>query len=171
MTTLRIDGKPGAAASAALEPFVARLYARPGMRLVGIVELAHVERTQPAPDSDRTASVKVKITHLEIPTEAQEGAVREAQRALYLQRTAAGTLSEDDGQVELAEETLRLTGGLLHAVEAARLKAALAHWAAYARRVVHTPELAISEIRHELQAVADGLAAALDGAVHKTDDG
>ncbi|GGU98240.1 hypothetical protein GCM10010245_00090 [Streptomyces spectabilis] len=76
MTSLKVDGKPGAAAAAALEPHVGKLFARPGMRLVGIIEPAHVERTHPAPDSDKTASVKVKITQLEIPSEEQEGAVR-----------------------------------------------------------------------------------------------
>ena len=162
MTTLKVDSKVSAAASDALEPYVNPLYARPGMRIVGVIELAHVERTQPAPDTDNRASVKVKISHLEIANPEQEGAIREAMKALYVQRTASGKLDEDSGQMELSEQTLRLTGGLLHAIEAARLKAAVQHWQAYARSVVHQPNLTISEIRHELDTIASGLKAALD---------
>lgn len=163
MIAVKLDTKISATASAALEPHVTALYAKPGMRLMGIIELAHVERTQPAPDSDKTPSVKVKITHLEIPNTEQEGAVREAQRALCLQRTAIGTLTAD-GQIELSQETLRLTGGLLTDIECARLRAALKHWADYAARVAGAGGLTISEIRHELDTVADGLHAALHNA-------
>src|SRR5258705_12591698 len=96
-----------------------QLYARPGARLVGILELAHVERSQPAPDTDIEPCVKVRITALEVGREEQEHHLREAMRALYLHRTASGTIDET-GEVELSGRTLELTGGVLHAVEAAR---------------------------------------------------
>lgn len=169
MTQLKLDGKVGASAKEAIEPYVAKLYAKPGMRLVGIIELAHVERTQPAPDSDKDASVRVRITHLEIPSPEQEGLVREAQRALFLQRTAAGTLT-DDGEIELSQQTLRLTAGELTYIELARLRAGLAHWADYARRVAHAENLTLTEIRHELDTVADGLRAVLARAKPEDED-
>jgi len=162
VTTVKIASKLGAAAEAALEPHVPRLYARSGMRMLAVAELKHDDKNVPAADSDASAWVKCKITHLEVPGPDQEGAVREAMRVLYLQRTAAGTLTED-GELELDEGTLNLTAGLLTEIETARLTAALRHWAAYARRVVAADDLTLSEIRHELHTVADGLTAALGG--------
>lgn len=168
MTLLKFDAKVSASASEALEPHVRPLFDNPGGRRLAIIEFAHTERTQPAPGSEKEPAVKVRITGLEVPNEEQEGYVREAQRFLHLQRTARGTL-DDDGQLELDEGTLRLTGGHLSYLETARLRAALTLWASYARRALHAPNLVESEVRHELKTVADGLRAALDGA--RDDDG
>lgn len=161
MTSLRFDAKVSASAQEALEAHVRPVYDLPGARRLFVGEFAHTERTQPAPGSEKEPTVKVRIVSLELPNQEQEGAVREALRFLHLQRTARGTL-DDDGQLELDESTLRLTGGQLAWIETARLRAALGHWAVYARRVVQGPDLTMSEVRHELQAVADGLTAALD---------
>ncbi|MEV1245147.1 hypothetical protein [Nonomuraea sp. NPDC049750] len=157
-TSLKFDNKVGASAASALEPHIRPVYDRPGCSLMAIVEFRHVERTQPAPDADKDPSVKVRLTHIEIPNKDQEGAIREAQRALFLQRTAQGTLDEH-GQVLLTEGTLKRTAGLLHAVEVARLRAGLDHWVKYAARVNSNSKLTVSEMQHELQLVADGLAA------------
>lgn len=163
MTTLKFDSKLGAAAAAALEPHIRPIYDRPDCTRLAIIELRHIERTQPAAGSDKDPSVRVRITHLEIPNRDQEGAVRQAMRALYLQRTAAGTLDEDDvGQVQLAESTLRNLGNLLHEVEVARLRAGLRHWVDYAARVNANASLTHSEIRHELDIIAGGLRALLE---------
>lgn len=149
MTTIKLDSKPATAAGDALAPHATRLYANPGVRILGVVELAHVERTEPAPDEDREPSVKLRISHLEIANSEQEDALRTAQRALYLNRTAQGTLGED-GDIELSKHTLSLTAGILASVEASRLRVALDHWAVYARRVLNTSNVTISEMRHEL---------------------
>lgn len=146
MTALKITNKPTAAAMAALEPHIQRLYDAPGIRVMAVVELAHAERVQVAPGGDKTPSVSMKLTACEVPTREQEGVIREAQRALYLQRTAHGTLDED-GQITLDEETLKLTAGMLMSIEAARLRAGLDHWANYARRVVG--------VSHQLALTAD----------------
>lgn len=50
MTNLKIQGSPGAAAQSALEPHIARIYAKPGVRVLGVLELQHVERSQAAPE-------------------------------------------------------------------------------------------------------------------------
>jgi hypothetical protein len=156
MIQLKIISKVGAAAEAALEPHIPRLYATEGLRMVAIVELKQDDKNSPSADSDTARWVKAKITHLEVPGEEQEGIIREAMRALYLQRTARGTLTED-GHIELSEETLRLTAGMLHAVETARLRAGLDHWAGYMRRLMRSGDLTLTEMRHELDTVADGL--------------
>lgn len=164
MTTLKITGKPTAAAQQALQPHVQRLYDAPGLRIMAVVELAHMERLQPAPGADKDASVGVKITACEVPNRDQEGAIREVQRALYLQRTATGTLDEAGGVV-LDDGTLKSAAGLVHAIEVARLRAGLQHWDGYIRRVVSAADkLTQTEIAHELQAVADGLHAVLASA-------
>ncbi|MEU1736491.1 hypothetical protein [Streptosporangium sp. NPDC020145] len=162
-TSLKFDSKVGSAAAAAIEPHVRPIYDRPGCRVMAIVELVHVERVQPAPEADKEPSVKVRIAHMEVPNRDQEGFVREAQRALFLQRTAAGTL-DDDGQLVLTESTMKHIGGLLHEVEVARLRAGLRHWVAYAARVNSLTGLTVSEMQHELDTVAQGLAALLNNA-------
>ncbi|MEV2277754.1 hypothetical protein AB0I72_19420 [Nocardiopsis sp. NPDC049922] len=164
---LKIDSKVSPAAERALEPYVTKLYDTPGLRLMAVAEIKPEDRNAPPPDSEAGLWVKARISALEIASTDQEAALREAQRALYLQRTAHGTLDED-GEMQLDERTLELTGGLLNAIEAARLTAVLRHWAAYARRVNRTEQLTLSEIRHELDTVATGLTAALD---HARDDG
>lgn len=169
MTQLKFDPKVSASAQEALEPHVRPVYATPASRRLFIGEFAAIERTEPAPGSEKEASVKVRIVSLELPNEGQEGYVREALRFLHLQRTARGTL-DDDGQLELDESTLRLTGGQLAYLETARLRAALNHWMHYARRVLHTPNLTVTEAMHEVKTVADGLSAALEGALGDGDE-
>ncbi len=170
MTTLKVIGNPASGAMQALEPHVARLYAIPGVRVMAIIEMAHVERVQPAPGADGKPTVKMKITACEVPNAEQEGVIREAQRALYLSRTARGTLDED-GALELTKETLKHTGGLLLGIETARLRAGLEHWATYARRVADgSIRLSLTEMAHELAAVADGLDAVRGNAKVEEED-
>lgn len=160
MTTLKIDGKPATAARDGIESYVGQLYASPGMRLVGVIELEHVERTEPAPGADREASVRVRMSALEIANPEQENAIREALRALHLHRTAYGKLTED-GDIELAQSTLERCAGMLHAIEAARLRAAVSHWQLYTQRVQSLHDASVTELLHELRTIADGLTAAL----------
>lgn len=166
MTVAKIEGKPAAAAASGLEPWIGPLYHTPSKRVLGVVELAHVERVQVAPDADKEPSVKLRITHLEIAREEQEDALREALAALHLHRTAYGTLNED-GDLELSESTIERTGGRLHAVEAARLRAAVQHWWTYARNVTALGEAdqTVTGLLGELKLIADGL----DFVLHQVD--
>jgi hypothetical protein len=168
MTSLRFDAKVSASAQEALEAHVRPVYDQPGARRLFMGEFAAIERTEPAPGAEKEPSVKVRIVSLELPNQEQEGAIREALRFLHLQRTARGTL-DDDGQLELSESTLRLTGGMLAYLETARLRAALAHWRDYAQRIVHGPDLTVTEVRHEMQALAEGLTAVLNTARDHSD--
>lgn len=170
MTQLKFDAKVSASAQEALEPHVRPMYDSPGSRRMAIIEFAAIERTEPAPGTEKEPSVKVRIVGLELPNKEQEGTVREAQRFLHLQRTARGTF-DDDGQLELSDSTLRLTGGMLAYLETARLRAGLEHWREYAQRLMRGPDLTVTEMRHEMQALADGLTALLNTARdHDSDD-
>src|SRR3546814_18372904 len=125
------------------------MYASPPRRtsdLRASIELPAMERTKPAPKTYGKPSVKVRIIGLELPNREQEGAIREAQRFLYLQRTARGTL-DDDGQLELSDSTPRLTGGMLAFIETARPRAGLAPWRDYAQRPVHGPASTLNPVR------------------------
>jgi hypothetical protein len=168
MTQLKFESKTSAAANEAIEAWIRPLYDNPGKRIMFIGELAPTERTEPAPGSEKVPVVKVRITSLEIPADDQAGFVRLAQRALYLQRTARGTLQED-GQLEFAPDTLRLAAGQIHAVGFARLKSHLAHWERYVHRLTYGPDLTASEWKHELDIVRQGLAAALSPVGDDTD--
>lgn len=164
MTQLKIIGKPSSSAHEGIEPHVKGLFDAPGRSVVGIIEMRHDNRTQPAPGSDKEPSVQVKIIGCEVATAEQVGVLRQAQRALYLQRTARGTLDED-GELQLGEQTLKQTAGMLTLMETARLRAGLGIWEQYARRVVaNLGKLTETEIAHEMKAVADGLGAILAGA-------
>lgn len=163
MTQIKIQGKLPAVAADALEPYKGVLYANNAKRIVGVIELAHAEKTEPAPDVDKEPSVTLRVTHLEIANPDQEGALREAQRALYLHRSASGTLDEQ-GELVLSRGTLERTAGLLGAIETARLRAGLQHWAEYAARLTTQVNLTAVEIRHELDAIRDGMWATLRAA-------
>lgn len=171
MTTLKIDSKVSPSAADALELHVPALYSNPGARVLAVMEMVHVERTQPAPEADGKASVKMRIVSLEVPSKDQAGAVREVLRALHLQRTAAGTLDED-GEIVLTDQTLKNAAGLLVDVEAARLRVGLKHYARAARDLSHTTSnLSASEFRHELANIADGLDDVLKRAALDDSDG
>lgn len=168
MTQLKFESKPAAAAAEAIEAWVRPLYDHPGKRLVAVMELATTERTEPAPGSEKVPVVKVRITQLEIPSDDQAGHIREAMRALYLQRTARGTIDED-GQLEIAPDTLRLAAGQMYAVGFARIKSHLQHWRTYVNRLTYGPDLTASEWKHELDIVRQGLDAALSPVGDDTD--
>ena len=162
MTKLKVGGL-GAAALAALEPHVPSLYASPGKTTLAVIELEHVERTQPGPRSDKEPSVTVKVTHAEVPSLEQEPTIREVLRALYLQRTARGTLDEAAGTVVLEEHTVRLAVGHLHATDAAAGRVALEHFAAVARNAHNNSKATAATMAADLRGIADGIQAYLTG--------
>ncbi len=79
----------------ALEDLIKPLYTKPGMRIVGITEIAHIERTEIAPNEDKEPVVTIGIKMLEIAHGDQVEPLRKAALALKVQRTAEGTLDED----------------------------------------------------------------------------
>lgn len=159
---IKFDSKMTTKAGDALSRYARPLYEAPGRKIVGIIELSHDERNETAPDSDKELWVKLRITGLEIGQEEQEHLLRGAMRALYLHRTATGTLDENQ-DVQLAEGTLRLIDGHLHAAEAARLRTAAVHWHEYARKASHLANPTVTELLHELATIADGIGVAVYG--------
>lgn len=161
MPNVKIAGKASTSASDAIAVHANELYSVPGKAIVGIVELQHVERTQPAPGEDKEPVVTLRITSLEIANDQTETPLRDALRAMYEMRTAYGTLGED-GQVELTEEKVKRLGFDIAAVEASRLRVALEHWADYAARVLHTRDITLTELMHEFRHMLDGARKVLD---------
>jgi hypothetical protein len=160
MPDIKIEGKIGGNAADAIEPHAKALYDRPGVRVVAVVELAHSERTQPAPDSEKNASVKLRISGLELPSKEQAETIREVMQALHFQRTAAGTL-EEDGSITLSQPTLDMAVTMLSGQEVARLRAGLSHWERYAGRATRDPNLSATQLAKELRIVAQGLSSVL----------
>ena len=156
MTTVKIAGKPAATAAAAIERYADQLYTNQSARLMIIAELKHAIRNEPAPDEDKDRSVEVKISALEVANPEQDEAVRKAMHALYVGRTAQGTLDEDM-DIELSETTLRQCGDRLLDLDVARMRVGVRHWADYTRRVFRTDELTATEARHELEVILGGL--------------
>jgi len=163
VTTLKLDGTPGAGALAALEPHIPGLYADPGRHFMAIVEWRHIERVQPAPDTDKEPSVKVKMVSCEVPIGEQVDAVRSAAHALFLRRTAQATLTEQL-DVELTERTLeRLAGEMVYA-DVVRLQAGISAFQRYAEDACSRGARAtIGELKADLKAIRDGLRALSTG--------
>jgi hypothetical protein len=162
MTTLKLDGSPGAGALSALEPHIPLMYADPSRHLVAIVEWRHIERVQPAPDTDKEPSVKVKLVSCEIPVGEQVDAVRAAARAIFLRRTAQGTLTEQL-DVEMTEQTIERLGGELVYADTVRLQAGIRAFLRYAEDACHRGKPTVGELKADLQAIRDGLRALSTG--------
>jgi hypothetical protein len=135
------------------------LYSALGSRVVAIVEVASIERTEVATDEDKEPVVTLQIKNMEVAGEGQEEPLRDAMRALNLQRTAFGTLTEDN-DVELAENTLARCAGDLSRIEAARLHVAIEKWAEYARSASRSG-LTGEQLRKELKTIGDALTGVL----------
>lgn len=164
MTTLKIESSPGKAADSALELHVPGLYADPSKRLVAIIELQPVERLVPAPGSEKDPSVKVRISQCEVPDAAQVDAVRSAMRALYLHRTARGTIDEE-GELVLADRTVDLLSGALHEGRAVELTAGLRYWQEYAAVLAgrQPASCTVTALLGEWRVMREGLRALVEG--------
>lgn len=158
MTTVKLTGKPTAAVSQMLGEHADWLYNNPGGRLVAVVEFQHTDRTEPAPDaSDKDRSVNLRMSMLEIASDEQAEVLRKAARAMFTIRTTTGTL-DPEGEVEMSQVVLSQTVGETALREAIRLRIAADTWAQRAREAATLREPSVSELRHELEAIAQGLA-------------
>lgn len=92
---VKFDTKVLADVAEALEPHASEMFKQRKGRWIAVVELAHVERTEPGPDEEKNPTVKLRVTDLEIASTAfLEDQARQLLRALYQRRTADGTLDE-----------------------------------------------------------------------------
>lgn len=159
MPNVKIAGTLSANAADAMGRHAASLYATPGKRVLTVTELAHSERMQPAPDEGKAPSVTLRISSMEIAETDQEEILREVMRALYLARTAQGTL-DGDGEIELSNRTLELAADRLLDLEVARMAVALRHWASQAREASGRNRLTLADAKKALDTIAAGLLAA-----------
>lgn len=162
MTAIKIGGKPHAAAAATLEERADWLFNNPGGRVVGVVELRHTSKTVPAPDTEKDKGVEVAITQLEFATSAQEETLRKVMRALFLQRTASGTL-DVDGEIEMSKEWLRMAQGELGLVENGRLRAGIREWSQKLWAAQRDSNATVTSLRAEISKIRAGVEQLLGG--------
>ncbi|HEY9367892.1 hypothetical protein [Streptomyces sp.] len=94
---VKIDSKVLTDVAEALEPFAEQMFKQRQGRWMAVIELSHVERTEPGPEEDKHPSVKVRITSVEVAADAfTADRLRSLQRDMYQRRTDAGTLDEID---------------------------------------------------------------------------
>ncbi|MEU7155133.1 hypothetical protein [Streptomyces chrestomyceticus] len=95
MTTIKFDSKVIADVEQAIRPHARELFKNLGHRVMAVVEITSVERTEQGPDEEKPDAVKVRITDIEIAgDEFTDEKLRQQASAMYRQRSAEGTLDE-----------------------------------------------------------------------------
>ncbi|MCX4703912.1 hypothetical protein [Streptomyces sp. NBC_01373] len=90
---VKFDSKVLTDVAEALEPLAAEMFKQRRGRWMAVVELSHVERTEPGPDEDKNPAVKIRVTSIEVAAdEITGGRLRGLQREMYDRRTSGGTL-------------------------------------------------------------------------------
>jgi hypothetical protein len=97
---VKFDSKVLTDVAEALEPHATEMFKQRRGRWMAVVELSHVERSEPGPDEDKNPTVKVRVTSIEVADdEITAGRLRSVQREMYDRRTSGGTLFEHEGEV------------------------------------------------------------------------
>jgi hypothetical protein len=97
---IKFDSKVLTDVAEALEPHAEEMFKQRRGRWIAVVELGHVERTEPGPDEDKNPTVKLRVTSIEVAAdEITGGRLRNVQREMYDRRTSGGTLFESDSDV------------------------------------------------------------------------
>ncbi|MFY7069608.1 hypothetical protein ACOQFV_27435 [Nocardiopsis changdeensis] len=173
MTTPKIDAKITAQVGDVLDPHMDTLMAkaRAGQadELLIVGTLRPVERIEPMAGEDKEASLKLRLSSVEIPDVDQAEAVREVQRALWVTRTATGTLDEE-GEIRIAKHTLRHAGRDVASLAAARLRAGVEQWQHEAHKAT-VAHLSASEMWHEMERISTGLLVLLGQRPDADEDG
>ncbi|MFJ4917201.1 hypothetical protein ACPXCP_31135 [Streptomyces sp. DT20] len=93
---IKFDSKVLTDVAEALEPHATDMFKNRQGRWMAVVELSHVERTEPGPEEDKAPSVKIRVTGIEVASdEIRGGRLRGVMREMYDQRTSGGTLFEE----------------------------------------------------------------------------
>lgn len=96
---IKFDSKVLTDVAEALEPFADTMFKNRQGRWMAVIELAHVERTEPGPDEDKAPAVKVRVVGIEVAgDEISGGRLRGMQREMYERRTSGNTLFAPDQQ-------------------------------------------------------------------------
>lgn len=143
-------GLVGGNRSESLDLHAARLYETP-RPVMAVVELIPVDRVVPVDGgSEKDPVIRLRIEALEVaPAGGGESTLRDVHRALYLIRTANGTLDADD-DTQTAQQTLELAAGLVAEHEAARLRVVLDVLIDRANGVLSHPKHRESDVRRLL---------------------
>lgn len=144
------SGLQGGDRSSSLDLYAESLYERP-RPVMAVVELGPVDKVVPVDGgSEKDPVVRLRINALEVaPAGGAESTLREVQRALYVSRTADGTLGSDD-ELQVAAQTLELAGGLVAEHEAARLRVVLDTLLDRANGVLSHPKHRETDVRRLL---------------------
>lgn len=154
----KLTGQPAEAVAGVVD----RIYGNPGSSFMAVVEFKRKRAVEDEEDGQDN-SVLCRVAGLEVGSQgSQENTLREIQRALYLARTAEGTIGAND-DIQLARQTVELASGLVQGEEIARLSAGLDHWAGVARDLASNTGLREMDIRKQLGELAAGLAAVRKG--------
>lgn len=161
--TTRATINPGLAGgdrSAALDRHAGRLYERPAP-IMAVVELVPVDRVMPVDEaSAKDPLIRLRIETLEVATGEAEHVLREVTRALWIARTAVGTL-DGDGDLHLSTQTLESAAELVGGHELARLSALLGSLLAAMRELADGSDADTAAMRNELLGLTEAAAAAL----------
>lgn len=97
---VKFDSKVLTDVAEALEPHATEMFKQRRGRWMAVVELSHVERSEPGPDEEKNPTVKVRVTSVEVAgDEVSAGRLRAVQREMFDRRTSGGTLFEHEGEV------------------------------------------------------------------------
>jgi hypothetical protein len=97
---VKFDSKVLTDVAEALEPHATEMFKQRRGRWMAVVELSHVERSEPGPDEEKNPTVKVRVTSVEVAAdEISAGRLRAVQREMFDRRTSGGTLFEHEGEV------------------------------------------------------------------------
>lgn len=159
-------GLVGGDRTGSLDRYAARLYDNPGMAVMAVVELRHVDRVEPAEGvSTKDPRVNLRIEALEVaPPGGAENTLRDVERALYTSRTANGTLGAED-EVKLAEQTLDHAAGIVGGHELARVRVILDWLIDRVGPVVGNEKLRPADIRRQVEELLAKATAARDAGV------
>lgn len=154
------SGLAGGDRSAALDRHAPRLYERPSP-IMAVVELVPVDRVMPVDEgSKKDPLIRLRIETLEVATGDADNVLREVARALWLSRTATGTL-DGDGDLKLSAQTLETAGSLLAGHELARAAALIDALLAAMRELAEGNDTDPGAVRNEVLGLAEAAAAAL----------
>lgn len=94
---IKFDSKVLTDVAEALEPHADAMFKNRQGRWMAVVELSHVERTEPGPEEDKAPTVKVRVVGIEVAAdEFTDERLRQEQREMYRRRTSSGTLDAVD---------------------------------------------------------------------------
>lgn len=111
MTDIKFDSKVLEGVAESLEDHADAMFQQRKGRWLAVVELTHVERIEPGPDEEKSPSVKLRVTDIEVAGEnVTDDQLRELLRRMFRARTTAGTLDEHSYR---ADDILRTGSGLL----------------------------------------------------------